>query len=75
MPITDFHAYGKLIYSLQKHYASIRRSTLVLATIGPTLAKLQGQVIFANDVVMDGSLLTLRLDKFASTAMESTRLL
>jgi len=53
MPITDFHAYGKLIYSLQKHYASIRRSTLVLATIGPTLAKLEGQVIFKNDMAMD----------------------
>ena len=53
MPITDFHAYGKLIYSLQKHYASVRRSTLVLATIGPTLAKLEGQVIFENDVVLD----------------------
>jgi len=53
MPITDFHTYGKLIYSLQKRYASIRRSTLVLATIGPTLAKLEGQVIFENDVVLD----------------------
>ncbi len=53
MPITDFHAYGKLIYSLQKHYASVRRSTLVLATIGPTLAKLEGQVIFENDMVID----------------------
>jgi len=26
---------------------------LVLATIGPTLAKLEGQVIFENDVVLD----------------------
>ncbi len=53
MPITDFHTYGKLIYSLQERHASVRRSTLVLATIGPTLAKLEGQVIFENDVVLD----------------------
>ena len=53
MPITDFHNYGKLIYSLQERYASVRRSTLVLASIGPTLAKLEGQVIFENDVVLD----------------------
>jgi hypothetical protein len=31
----------------------ILRSTLVLATIGATLAKLEGQVIFADDVVLD----------------------
>ena len=53
MPITDFHTYGKLIYSLQERYASVLRSTLVLATIGPTLAKLEGQVIFENDVVLE----------------------
>ena len=53
MPITDFHNYGKLIYSLQERYASVRRSTLVLASIGPTLAKLEGQVTFENDVVLD----------------------
>jgi len=53
MPITDFHIYGKLIYSLQEGYASVRRSTLVLASIGSTLAKLEGQVIFESDVVLD----------------------
>ena len=53
MPITDFHNYGKLIYSLQERYASVRRTTMVLASIGPTLAKLEGQVIFENDVVLD----------------------
>ena len=53
MPITDFHTYGKLIYSLQERYPSVRRSTLVLATIGSTLAKLEGQVIFEGDVVLD----------------------
>jgi hypothetical protein len=53
MPITDLHTYGKLIYSLQERYASVRRSTLVLASIGSTLAKLEGQVIFESDVVLD----------------------
>ena len=53
MPITDFHNYGKLIYSLQERYASVQRSTLVLASIGPTLAKLEGQVIFESDVALD----------------------
>jgi len=53
MPITDFHFYGKLIYSLQERYASVRRSTSVLASIGSTLAKLEGQVIFESDVVLD----------------------
>ena len=53
MSITDFHNYGKLIYSLQERYASVQRSTLVLASIGPTLAKLEGLVIFENDVVLD----------------------
>jgi predicted nucleotidyltransferase len=42
-----------LIYSLPERYASIRHSTLVLATIGRTLAKLEGQLIFAGDVVLD----------------------
>jgi hypothetical protein len=53
MPITDFHTYGKLIYSLQERYPSVQRCTLVLATIGPTLAKFEGQVIFEGDVVLD----------------------
>ena len=53
MPITDFHTYGKLIYSLQERYPSIRRCTLVLAAIGPTLAKLEGQVNFDGDIVLD----------------------
>ena len=53
MPIPDFQTYGQLIYSLQERYPSIQRSTLVLATIGPTLAKLEGQVTFERDVVLD----------------------
>ena len=42
-----------LICSLPERYASIRHATLVLATIGPTLAKLKGQLTFAGDVVLD----------------------
>ncbi|PKO21520.1 MAG: hypothetical protein CVU38_14280 [Chloroflexi bacterium HGW-Chloroflexi-1] len=53
MPITDFLTYGELVYSLPDRYASIQRSTLVLATVGSTLAKLEGQVTFAGDVVLD----------------------
>lgn len=53
MPMPDLRSYGELIYSLQDQYSIIRRSTLVLATIGPTLAKLEGQVTFESDVVLD----------------------
>ncbi len=53
MPISDFRTYAELIYSLQERYSIVQRSTLVLATIGPTLAKLEGQVTFEGDVVLD----------------------
>ena len=53
MALPDFQTYGALIYSLQERYPRIQRSTLVLATIGPTLAKLEGQVTFAGDVTLD----------------------
>ncbi len=53
MPIADFLAYSKLIYSLQDRYACIQRSTLVLAMIGSTMAKLEGQIAFAADVTLD----------------------
>ena len=53
MPLADFQTYGALIYALQEKYPSVQSSTLVLATIGPTLAKLEGQVTFVGDVVLD----------------------
>ncbi len=53
MPLPNFQTYGVLIYSLQERYPRILRSTLALATIGATLAKLAGQVICADDVVLD----------------------
>jgi len=51
--IVDFQTYSELIYSLPERYASIQHSTLVLAPIGPTLAKLEGQITFERDVVLD----------------------
>jgi uncharacterized protein DUF6516 len=53
VPIPDFQTYGELIYSLPERYSRIQHSTLVLATIGPTLAKLEGQVTFEGEVVLD----------------------
>lgn len=53
MAIPDFYAYGQLIYALQERYPSIQGSTLVLVTIGSTLAKLEGQVTFAGNVILD----------------------
>ena len=53
MPLPDFQTYSVFIYSLPERYVSIRHSTLVLATIGRTLAKLEGQLTFAGDVVLD----------------------
>jgi hypothetical protein len=49
VPLPDSQTYSELIYSLQR----IQRSTLILATLGSTLAKLEGQVAFAEDVVLD----------------------
>ena len=53
MPIPDFQTYGELVYTLAERYPSIRYSTLILASIGPTLAKLEGQETFVGDIVLD----------------------
>lgn len=53
MPLREFSTYGELVYSLPERYASIRRSTLVLAPIGRTLARLEGQIVFEHDTVLD----------------------
>jgi hypothetical protein len=45
--------YSEFVYSLSEQYASIQHSTLVLAMIGPTLAKLEGQIVFQRDVILD----------------------
>jgi len=53
VPLPDFLAYRQLVYSLPETYPTIQRSTLVLATIGRTLAKLEGRVTFKGDVILD----------------------
>ncbi|MBI5300598.1 MAG: hypothetical protein HY868_00560 [Chloroflexi bacterium] len=49
----NLQTYSELVYALPERYACIQHSTLVLATIGPTLAKLEGQITFADDIVLD----------------------
>jgi len=53
MTFFTVQAYSELIYTLPSQHVSIQHSTLVLANIGPTLARLEGQIIFTNDVVLD----------------------
>jgi len=53
VPIPDLQSYGEIVYSLQERYPSIQHSTLVLISIGPTLGKLEGQVTFEDEVVLD----------------------
>ncbi len=53
MSILDFQTYGDLIYSLPERYTNIQHSILVLATIGPTLTKIEGQITFEGVVVLD----------------------
>lgn len=53
MVLTHFHTYGEFVYTLPTHYPSIQQSTLVLANIGRTLSELEGQLLFAGNVVLD----------------------
>jgi hypothetical protein len=53
VPIPDLQTYSKLIYSLQQAHPSIQYSTLVLAPIGATLAKLEGQITFSGVLTLD----------------------
>ncbi len=53
MAFSDIRTYSALVYALPERYPTIRHSTLALATIGPTLAKLEGRVTFANEIVLD----------------------
>ena len=72
MALPDFQTYGALVYSLQGRYPSIQHATLVLATIGPTLAKLEGQVTFAGDVILDvWELIDFEAAAYAATATKS----
>ncbi len=53
MTMPDFQTYNELIYSLPERHRSIKFSNLVLAPIGPTLAKVEGEIVFEQDVVLD----------------------
>lgn len=53
MAISDRRAYEEFIYSLPGRHPSIEQSTLLLATVGQTLAKVEGQVTFPGGVVLD----------------------
>lgn len=53
MSFPDVKTYGELVYALSERYPIIQHSTLVLATIGPTLAKLEGQITFAKEIMLD----------------------
>jgi hypothetical protein len=53
MALPDLAAYRVLVYSLPERTPAIQRSTLVLATIGRTLAKLEGRITFNGDVSLD----------------------
>lgn len=53
MPFPDFQTYNLLVYSIADQYPQVSHSTLVLAPIGATLAKLEGQITFHNDIVLD----------------------
>jgi hypothetical protein len=53
LAIPSLHTYSKFVYSIENRYPYVLRSTLVLATIGRTLAKLEGLVFFEGDIVLD----------------------
>ena len=53
MALPDTDAYARLVYSLPEQFPAIQRSTLVLATIGATLAKVEGQISFPAGIVLD----------------------
>jgi Family of unknown function (DUF6516) len=50
--LTSLQLYSRFIYTLPDRYPTIRHSTLVLAPIGPTLASLQGEIHFVQDIVL-----------------------
>ena len=53
MPIPNFEAYSELIYALPERHDDVQHSTLVLIPIGVKLGKLEGQVTFAREIVLD----------------------
>ena len=50
--LTDIQAYERFIYSLPETFPSIRRSTLVVIRLGPTVAELKGEIEFDRGIVL-----------------------
>lgn len=50
--LTSLQVYSRFIYTLPDDYPVIRHSTLVLAPIGSTLASVQGEIYFVQDIVL-----------------------
>ena len=50
--LTSLQAYSHFIYTLTDHYPTIRHSTLVLAPLGSSIASLQGEIHFAQDITL-----------------------
>ncbi|MBI3972725.1 MAG: hypothetical protein HY332_15725 [Chloroflexi bacterium] len=53
MPFPSAADYEALVYSLPDRFARVERSTLVVAPIGRTLAKVEGQVSLRGGLTLD----------------------
>ena len=53
MNFSNLQDYSQFVYSLPETYASIQHLTLVLAPMGATLARLEGQIVFQDAVILD----------------------
>ena len=51
-PLASPSAYEVYIYALPDHYASIRRSTLVYIASGSLFGRVEGQIFFAENIVL-----------------------
>lgn len=55
MMLRSMLTYSEFIYSLPERYPAIRRSTLILYTVGARHGKLTGKLEFEGDVVLTAS--------------------
>jgi hypothetical protein len=51
--LPDFDAYCQLIAGLPDQFPSIQSSTLVVYTVGPFVAEVEGQLLFKDDYSLD----------------------
>lgn len=71
MALPDFQTYSELLYALPEQYPQIQQSTLVVATIGRTLAKVEGQITFQQDRLLDvWELIDLELGRIRNYSYE-----